>query len=128
TINFPYKVAFGSSVWIILLVAPLGILDVPVILQEEDFTCVPVCLRMVIEYLNRNILRSQIGDLEIPNIVTTVRCKRIGTSIYDVRNMNETSELLRAIPSVEFKAENTPREWDQIEREIHEGRPVIPYL
>src|SRR5579862_7530030 len=83
---------------------------------------------MVLDYLNASMLTIPITDLDIASIIKIVRCQTRGTRIHDVPNLNDVRDLLVAVPSVEFRASMKPRNLEDLEREIHENRPVIVYL
>lgn len=101
-------------------------LNVPLIKQHEEFWCVPACIKMVLEYLNRSgMLTIPVPSftlLEIGKIVQT----QDGTRAHNVPLIN--SHLEQAVPSVEFVDDYKVRSVDEIEEENTARRPCICWM
>jgi len=100
-------------------------LDVPLIYQEKDFTCVPVCIKMVLDSIRAQNTNGYIPTMNVEEISMTIGTDELGTSLEDVEKINE--KLVKAIPSIEFVAEMN-RGFDEIEKEILQGKPVIAWI
>jgi hypothetical protein len=101
-------------------------LNVPLIAQQEEFWCVPACIKMVLEYLNSSgmltVPTPSLALLQIARIVKT----QDGTAAHDVPAINEWFE--EAVPSVEFEDDYRSRRVNEIEVEIANKRPCIPWM
>lgn len=97
-------------------------LNVPSYQQTKDYTCVPSCCKMILDYLNREKLKTPESDLDEHRIAEVMNTTVSGTSLSDVTNINEI--LTESDPSVEFTAEYKPHTLDDIRKELQEGLPV----
>lgn len=104
----------------------MAILDVPLIHQEDDFSCTPVCIKMVLDYI-RNIFGGDVPDLDVPAVAKAIRTSADegGTTFENIKGINE--ELIRAMPSLEFVAGSGHR-FEEIEEEIKADRPIIAWI
>lgn len=101
-------------------------LDVPLIPQQEEFYCVPACIKMVMEYLNSSgMLRVPLPTLELREIARVVKTSD-GTLAHNVPLINP--RLDAAVPSVEFEDEYRSRIIHEIEEEHLRGLPCIPWM
>jgi hypothetical protein len=100
-------------------------LDVPVVYQEDDFSCVPVCIKMVLEFLRVQNRGGYIPNMDVREIAETVATDELGTSLENVRKINE--KLVKAVPSLEFAPEVNCG-FAELEREIVQGKPVIAWV
>jgi hypothetical protein len=73
-------------------------LDVPMIFQEDDFSCTPVCMKMVLEFFRRR--HPTIPELDIASIAKATKTDEGGTMFVNIDVVN--SILIKSIPSVEF--------------------------
>ncbi|MGF3573532.1 MAG: cysteine peptidase family C39 domain-containing protein [Candidatus Bathyarchaeia archaeon] len=100
-------------------------LDVPMEYQEDDFSCVPVCIKMVLEYVRKHYSSGFIPNLNIKEISEAIETDELGTALENVKKINE--KLVKAVPSIEFVAELNCN-FAEIEHEIFNNRPVIAWI
>jgi ABC-type bacteriocin/lantibiotic exporter with double-glycine peptidase domain len=103
-------------------------LDVPLIFQEDDHSCTPVCMKMVLEFVRRKFTQG-IPDLDVPEVADAVRASADdgGTTFENIELINEL--LLDAKPSLEFVA-GSGHSFDEIKEELGEPNrlPVIAWI
>jgi len=101
-------------------------LDVPIEYQEDDFSCTPVCMKMVLEYVKERFV-SGFPNLDIAKISEIVKTSADigGTTFDNIKNINEefkkTRPLLEFIPSLNNKIED-------VKKEIVDNHPVIAWI
>jgi len=101
-------------------------LNVPLIAQQEEFWCVPACIKMVLEYLNNSgMLKIPAPSLGLQQIARIVKTQD-GTAAHDVPAINEWLEDV--VPSLEFEDEYRTRRVSEIEAELDAKRPCIPWM
>ncbi len=100
-------------------------LDVPLEYQEDDFSCTPVCIKMVLDYVRKQNPEDYIPNLSVEEISETMGTDELGTPLENVENINE--KLQKALPSVEFVSEMNCS-FIEIEKEISDGKPVIAWV
>jgi predicted double-glycine peptidase len=103
-------------------------LDVPLEKQEDDYSCTPVCMKMVLEYI-RNKFSEGLPDLDSSMIAKIVKTKASadegGTTFENVELINE--ELNTARPSLRFVAVDGC-ELEDIKKELANDHPVISWV
>lgn len=98
-------------------------LDLQPVYQPNNYTCVPACLKMILDYIRPTLdMEENIPIFEVEQIADIVETKEDGTSFEDVRNLNK--EILKANPSVEFATRRQSNIKEIIE-EINHRRPII---
>jgi len=102
-------------------------LKVPLILQQEDFFCVPVCIKMVLEYIRNLVPDGKIPNLEVEDIAKIIDTNEDGTVLDNINNLNSNREVLRAMPSLRFEYSHS-NSFSQIENEINANMPVIAWI
>lgn len=100
-------------------------LDVPVVYQEDDFSCVPVCIKMMLEFIRTQNTDGYVPNMDVREIAETIGTDVLGTSLEDVKKIN--AKLLKTVPSIEFVAEMNCS-FSEIEKEILQGKPVIAWV
>lgn len=93
-------------------------------LQGDGFSCVPYCLKMVLEYLNKKY--SQVLLPSIEDIIKAVGTTELGTEYDAIENINKLIE--KSIPSVEFKRDATYPQWDSVVSDLEDGKPAIIWV
>lgn len=103
-------------------------LKVPFISQPSEYTCVPACLKMVLDYVRQVLLETapEMPIFEIGEIAKIVGTLHNGTTLPNVLKINRA--LRRAIPSVEFSVDFNPHDFTEIVEELRTWKPVIPWL
>lgn len=101
-------------------------LDVPIYRQEKDYTCVPSCCKMMLDYLNENILENPEPSLSEDQISEIMNTTISGTRRNEIHNINK--RLTTSKPSVEFIAEFKPHTLDDIRKELANGLPVAVWI
>jgi len=104
----------------------MTILDVPLVFQEDDFSCTPVCIKMVLDYI-RNRFGGDVPDLDVSAVAKAIRTSADegGTTFENIKRINE--ELIKAMPSLEFIA-GSGHKFEEIEEEINAERPIIAWI
>lgn len=101
-------------------------LDVPSLRQSENFTCVPSCCKMMLDYMNNQKLKTPESELEEEQIAQIMNTKVSGTKFSEVENINKV--LTKSEPSVEFSAEVKPHNLEDIRKELREELPVAVWI
>jgi len=100
-------------------------LEVPPICQEDDYSCVPFCILMILEYIRTQNARNYIPPITIEKISQVIGTDIDGTPLDNIEAINK--ELEKAVPSIEFvTAENCSI--NELEAEILNGKPVIAWV
>jgi len=102
-------------------------LKVLCIFQPDGVTCVPTCLKMVLEYINDGLGGGNL-NLSIGDISKIVGTTEDGTVFDDVNKINKNMKILKAIPSIEFVVKYEYHILKDIEDEIKNGRPAIAWI
>jgi len=107
-------------------------LNVPLYPQKpNEMTCVPVCIKMVLEYLKSdyNPRPTPFPELSIDEIIKILKTDItfLGTSLKNIRNLNEDERVHIAVPSLEFEG-RFGGTLDEIKKELANNRPVIVYV
>jgi len=103
-------------------------LEVPIYFQPNSYTCVPVSLKMVLDYIANNCLEDGNLDLEIDDICRIVKTTSDGTIFENVKLINSDKRILKAIPSIEVVAKYEHHTLEDIEEELRNGRPAIAWI
>src|SRR5208337_2771525 len=102
-------------------------MDVPVEYQEDDFSCTPVCISMVLKFIKDRFV-SGFPDLTVDEISKTIKTSADegGTTFENIENINKlfkkTSPSLEIVP--DFR-----RKFEEIIEEVKKNnRPVIAWV
>ena len=102
-------------------------MDVPLEHQDDDFSCTPLCILMVLRYL-ANRFTSGFPNLDLATISEAVKASADigGTNFKNIQKINslfdKTSPSLDIVPSFSCK-------FEEIVEEIKkQGRPVIAWI
>ncbi|MFH2110804.1 MAG: C39 family peptidase [Candidatus Bathyarchaeota archaeon] len=99
-------------------------LGVPLSLQSNGYSCVPHCLKMVLDYLH--IHHNQVVVPELDEIMKAVGTTELGTEFGSIENINRLLE--KSVPSVEFRRDSSYPQWETIIKDIEETKPVILWV
>jgi predicted double-glycine peptidase len=101
-------------------------LDVPLEYQDNDFSCTPVCMKMVLEYVKGKFV-SGFPELDIAAISEVLKTSADlgGTTFDNIKNINE--EFKKTRPSLEF-VPGLNHKIEDIKTEIADGHPVITWV
>jgi ABC-type bacteriocin/lantibiotic exporter with double-glycine peptidase domain len=101
-------------------------LDVPLEHQDDDFSCTPICMKMVLEYV-KNKFSEGFPDLDISKISEVLKTSADlgGTTFENIKNINEVFRKTR--PSLEFIV-GLNHKLEDIKKEISNNRPVIAWV
>ena len=104
-------------------------LPVPMVLprQEDGFSCVPRCVKMVFMYI-ANDFKGRAPDFDLEKIGKIIETKGDGTFPEKVSNLNDVKEVASAIPSIEFEIELKSHSLDEIVRELNDKQPPIAWI
>lgn len=100
-------------------------LDIPLVYQEDDFSCVPSCIKMILGFISEQNPKGFIPEISIEEISKAIGTDELGTALQNVKNINK--KLQKTLPSIEFTDEMNCT-LDEIENEILEGKPVIAWI
>lgn len=90
-------------------------MDVPLIKQEDDISCTPVCILMVLKFI-KNRFTSGFPNLDLPKISEAVKTSADegGTTFKNIENINrlfeKTSPSLEIVPGFRHKFEEIVEE------------------
>lgn len=101
-------------------------LNVPSYRQTENYTCVPSCCKMMLDYLNHEKLKIPESDLDENRIAKVMNTTVSGTVFSEVENINKV--MIKSDPSVEFRAEFQPHTLDDIRKELQKELPVSVWI
>ena len=102
-------------------------LPVPYISQGDSGNlCVPVCLKMVLDYLRNVTGDPKIPSLSIGRIARILHTKPDGTDFEDVAGINR--KLEKVVPSLAFEVNRRSYQFRDIEAELAQQRPVIAWI
>lgn len=101
-------------------------LDIPPLRQTENNTCVPSCCKMMLDYMNKQKLKTPESDLEEDQIAQIMNTTVSGTKFSEVENINKV--LTKSDPSVEFSTEIKPHTLDDIKKELRVELPVAVWI
>ena len=101
-------------------------LDVPSYKQTENYTCVPSCCKMMLDYLNHEKLKIQESDLDENQIAKIMNTTLSGTVFFEVENINKV--MTKSDPSVEFRAEFQSHTLGDIRKELQKELPVSVWI
>lgn len=100
-------------------------LEIPIILQQDDYTCVPCCIKMVLEHLSR--VYNTIPIFELHDIVECIGTTDLGTpNGSNLDNINDM--LIKCVPSIEFYRDNSYPRWASIVKDLSDNKPVILWI
>jgi len=102
-------------------------MDVPVEYQDDDFSCTPVCILMILKYI-KGRFTSGFPDLSLSEISEAIKTSADlgGTTFDNIENINElfkkTSPSLEIVP--DFR-----RKFEEIIEEVKKNnRPIIAWV
>lgn len=104
-------------------------LNVPMFLplQEDGYSCVPRCVKMVFMYIGSSF-EGHVPDFDLDKIGKIIETKGDGTFPEKVMNLNKVKEVLTSMPSIEFEVEFKRHTLDEIEAELNERQPMIAWV
>ncbi len=102
-------------------------LNVPIEYQDDDFSCTPVCMKMVLEYV-KDKFSSGFPNLDVTRISELLKTSADigGTYLENIKNINE--EFRKTRPSLEFVPSTNQRIEDIIEEVTKNQIPVIAWV
>ncbi len=100
-------------------------IEVAAELQEDDFSCVPVCISMVLTYVKQSNPNSHVPANGVREIALAMGTDELGTPLDGVEGLNKLLE--KSLPSVEFEYKFGCTLSD-IEKSLEGGLPVIAWL
>jgi len=96
-------------------------------LQEDSYSCVPRCVKMVFMYIG-NSFEGRVPDFDLDKIGKMIETKADGTYPEKVLNLNKVKEVATAMPSIEFEVQLKRHTLDEIGEEINDGQPPIAWV
>lgn len=103
-------------------------LDVPAYKQSRNNTCAAVCIKMMIDYLNKLVLTEQTGVMDEESIYRVIHASQGGTPLMNTSLLNSVPEIITASPSLEFSPEYQVHELRDIEKELEQKLPVAVWI
>jgi ABC-type bacteriocin/lantibiotic exporter with double-glycine peptidase domain len=122
--NYALNIDIDSSTYCI---NELLQMDVPIEYQDDDFSCTPVCMLMVLKYIKEKFT-SGFPDLSLSEISKAIKTSADegGTTFENIEKINElfneTSPSLEIVPDFRHKFE------DIVEEVKKNNRPVIAWV
>lgn len=101
-------------------------MDVPVEYQDDDYSCTPVCMKMVLEYV-KNRFSGGFPNLDITKISEVLETSADvgGTYFENIKNIN--GEFRKTKPSLEF-VPSLNNKIEDIKEELKNDHPVIAWV
>lgn len=101
-------------------------MDVPLEHQDDDFSCTPICMKMVLEYI-RNRFTEGFPNLDPQKISEILKTSADigGTTFENIKNINE--EFRKTKPSLEF-VPGLNHKIEDIKEEMRRDLPVIAWV
>ena len=96
-------------------------------LQEDGYSCVPRCVKMVFMYIGSSS-EARVPDFDLDKIGKIIETKADGTFPKKVLNLNKVKEVATAMPSIEFEVELKRHTLDEISGELNDGQPPIAWV
>jgi len=96
-------------------------------LQEDGYSCVPRCVKMVFMYIH-NSFEGRVPDFDIDKIGKIIETKADGTFPEKVLNLNKVKEVATAMPSIEFEVELKRHTLDEISEELNDRQLLIAWV
>lgn len=111
-------------------VTAITLLSVPMCmpLQEDGFSCVPRCVKMIFMFVQNTYQNCIVPDFDIEKIGKIVKTMAEGTLPEDVLELNKVREVSRAVPSIEFEHKPKLHTLDDIINEIDDRQPPIVWI
>ena len=105
-------------------------LKVPLVLplQEDAYSCVPRCIKMIFMYIGNSLEGMRVPDFDLERIGKIIETKSDGTTAENVPNLNKVKEIKTAIPSIKFEIDQKWHKLDEITEELNERQPPIAYI
>ncbi len=105
-------------------------LAVPLVepLQEDGYTCVPRCVKMVLMYVSKLSADTRVPDFDLHKISKIIETKADGTYAQSILNMNKAPEIASSKPSIEFELELKYHRLEELVQEINDGQPPIVWV
>ena len=94
-------------------------LNVPAYRQTKNYTCVPSCCKMMLDYVNELVLIDPEPNLSEDEIAKIMKTTISGTRFFEIENMNEV--MTTSTPSLEFIAEFESHTLSDIKSELELG-------
>lgn len=122
--NYALNICVNSSAYYI---NELMQMDVPIEYQNDDFSCTPVCILMVLMYI-KNQFSSGFPDLGLTAISEAVKASADigGTYFENIENINGFFE--KASPSLEIVPQSRCKFEDIVDEVKNKERPVIAWV
>lgn len=105
-------------------------LPVPLLnpLQEDGFSCIPRCVKMVFMYIQKKFPEGRVPDFDLDKISEIIDTRADGTYPDMVLKLNDVPEVLAAIPSIDFEFEYKHHEFNEIITEWKKEQPPIAMI
>lgn len=101
-------------------------LNVPAHRQMKNYTCVPSCCKMILDYVNETKLTSPISNLDENEIADIMKTSITGTKWDNIENVNKA--MTTSVPSLEFITEFQTHTLTDIRKELDSGLPVSIWI
>ena len=97
-------------------------------LQEDGFSCVPRCVKMIFMYIETSHPEGRVPDFDLEKIGKIIETRVDGTYPDMILNLNGVKEVSSSIPSIEFEFELKSHSLTEIEKEIEKKQPPIAWV
>jgi uncharacterized protein YvpB len=101
-------------------------LNVPAYRQTKNYTCVPSCCKMILDYMNQVKLTKPESDRDETEIAKIMKTTISGTHFRNIVNINKM--MTSSNPSLEFVIEFGPHTLSDIRKELESGLPVSVWI
>ncbi len=105
-------------------------LPVPLLLplQEDGFSCVPRCVKMVFMYIEETHNPCRVPNFDLEKIGDIVETMGDGTFPDKILNLNSVREISSARPSIEFEHKIKFHSLNELIEEIDDKQPPIAWI
>jgi hypothetical protein len=105
-------------------------LPVPMLtpLQEDNFSCVPRCIKMIFMFIEENFENCTLPNLTLEEIGIIVETDETGTFPDTIPNLNNVRAVFRARPSIEFEYKERWHSKEELETEVSARQPPIVWI
>jgi len=101
-------------------------LNVTAYRQTKNYTCVPCCCKMILDYVNKVVLIDPEPNLSEDKIAKIMKTTISGTHFSEIENMNEV--MTTSTPSLEFITEYESHTLSDIKSELELGLPLSVWI
>jgi len=101
-------------------------LNVTAYRQTKNYTCVPSCCKMILDYVNELLLTKPEQNLSEDEIAKIIKTTISGTHFSEIENINKV--MTSSVPSLELITEFKSHTLLDIRKELESGLPLFVWI